>query len=468
MRYSPVVAFLLAGLLGWPAWLAADDGPQRPHIVFIMADDLGWADVGYHGSEIATPHIDRLAAEGIRLEQFYAQPLCSPTRSSLMTGRYPIRQGLQVGVIRPWAEYGLPLEERTLAQALKDAGYRTAIVGKWHLGLHDRAFLPLQRGFMHQYGHYCGALDYFTHERDGGLDWRRDGEPLREEGYTTNLIADEAVRLIHAHAEDGRLFLYVAFNAPHGPLQAPSEYIERYAHIERTKRRIFAAMVTCMDDAIGRILAALDKQGIREQTLVIFSSDNGGAERHGADNGLLRGMKGQLYEGGVRVPAVVCWPGRLKGEGIVSQPVHMVDWYPTLLELAEASGQQSPPFDGNNIWPTIATGRPSPHDVILHNVEPDGRGAIRQGRWKLVIDGDRRRRSKERDGPIVELFNIQADPREQHNLAERHPDRVRRLRARLEAYGRQAVPPRSSYGPNKPDGFVTPAIWGPTHGKPDD
>ncbi|GAG39880.1 unnamed protein product, partial [marine sediment metagenome] len=171
----------------------------KPNIVFILADDLGFKDVGYHGSKIKTPNIDKLASEGVRLEQFYVQPVCSPTRSSLMTGRYPMRYGLQVGVVRPWAQYGLPLEERTLAQALKEAGYTTAICGKWHLGHLDSKYLPTARGFDHQYGHYNGALNYFTHIRDKGLDWHRDDEPLREEGYTTDLLADESVRLIERH-----------------------------------------------------------------------------------------------------------------------------------------------------------------------------------------------------------------------------------------------------------------------------
>ena len=193
---------------------------DRPHIVIIVADDLGWKDVGYHGSEIKTPHLDRLARAGVKLEQFYVQPVCSPTRSSLMTGRYPIRQGLQVGVILPWASYGLPLAERTLPQALKEVGYRTVMTGKWHLGLHERAYLPNQRGFDHHYGHYLGAIDYFTHERMGGLDWHRNGRTVREKGYTTNLISQEAVRCINDHDPRQPMLLYVPFNAPHGPPQS--------------------------------------------------------------------------------------------------------------------------------------------------------------------------------------------------------------------------------------------------------
>ena len=319
----------------------------RPNIVFILADDLGWKDVGYHGGSIKTPNIDKLAAEGTRLEQFYVQPVCSPTRSSLMTGRYPMRYGLQVGVVRPWANYGLPLEERTLAQGLKEAGYATAICGKWHLGHLNSQYLPTSRGFDHQYGHYNGALDYFTHIRDGGLDWHRDDQPLREEGYTTDLLADESVRLIERHDAARPLFLYVPFNAVHSPFQAPQSYIDQYRHIQAKNKRIYAAMVTSMDDAIGQIVSALDKRGIRQNTLIVFCSDNGGVASV-SDNGLLRGQKAELYQGGVRVPAVVVWPGVLKAGAVVDEPLHIVDMFPTLLKLAGSTLEQPLPLDGKD------------------------------------------------------------------------------------------------------------------------
>ena len=178
---------------------AADPPAPRPNVVYFLADDLGWGDVGWHGGEIKTPNLDRLAAAGAKLEQFYVQPVCSPTRAAIMTGRYPMRHGLQVGVVRPWAQYGLPLAERTLPQALHEAGYETAIVGKWHLGHFQPDYLPTRRGFEHQYGHYNGALDYFTHIRDDGFDWHRDDRVNRDEGYTTHLLAKEAVRLVESH-----------------------------------------------------------------------------------------------------------------------------------------------------------------------------------------------------------------------------------------------------------------------------
>ncbi|MFQ5473208.1 MAG: sulfatase-like hydrolase/transferase, partial [Dehalococcoidia bacterium] len=229
----------------------------RPNIVILLADDLGIGDVGYNGSKIRTPHIDKLAATGVRLNQFYAAPICSPARAALLTGRYPIRYGFQSALIWPWVEWGLGAEERTLAEALKQAGYRTALLGKWHLGHAREAYLPRRRGFDHHYGCYTGSVDYFEHTTNAALDWHRDGVPVEEEGYTTTLLAEEAVRLIRDSDHKRPLFLLVSFNAPHLPLQAPPGYRERYEHLKHPGRRIYAGMVTCMDEAIGQVVAAL-------------------------------------------------------------------------------------------------------------------------------------------------------------------------------------------------------------------
>jgi arylsulfatase A-like enzyme len=445
----------------------------KPNIVFLLADDLGYTDVGFHGSEIKTPNIDKLATEGAKLEAFYVQPVCSPTRAALMTGRYPMRHGLQVGVVRPWAQYGLPLNERTLPQALQEAGYFTAICGKWHLGHFQRAYLPTQRGFLHQYGHYNGALDYFTHLRDGGFDWHRNDQVCRDEGYTTKLLGDEAVRLIEQQDTSRPLFLYVPFNAPHSPLQAPQEYLDRYAHLADPKRRTYAAMVSCVDDQIGRIVAALEKRGLRDRTLIAFSSDNGGPLQLGATNGSLRAGKGTLYEGGVRVSAFANWPGQIAAGTVVSQPLHMVDWYPTLLTLAGATLEQKLPLDGRDAWPTISKGAATPHDEILHNIAP-GNGAIRVGAWKLIVNGGRPedgseslaqadgqakkgKKKKAISADTVELFSIADDQSEKNNLAEQFPAKVSELRARLHAYAQEAAAPKSA--PKAAD-FQSPKVWG--------
>ncbi len=468
-RVSITVAALLA-----PASMAAASMPveaPRPNIVFIMSDDQGWADVGYRGSEIETPNIDRLAAEGVRLEQFYTQPLCSPTRAAFLTGRYPIRYGLHIGVVRPHARHGLPVEERTLAQALREAGYETAITGKWHLGQVRPEYLPTRRGFDHQYGLYTGNFDYFTHLRDGSLDWHRDDHPLEEEGYATELIAAEASRLIAERDPRRPLFLYVAFNAVHSPFQAPEHYMQRHPNL-RGVRRTYAGMVAAMDDGIGRIVDALEKQGMRSNTLIIFCSDNGGpSPGEIADNGPLRSGKGSLYEGGVRVPAVAVWDGYINPGSRVDALLHMVDWYPTLVKLAGGSLAQQHPLDGRDAWAAIAEGAASPRVEILVNISATG-GAIRVGDWKLVVNGHVRdgleggvetpeRREAKREAiasPVFELFNLKDDPSEATNLAATHPEIANELRARLDAHARAAAP--SLQAPAAP-GFQPPKIWGP-------
>ena len=441
---------------------ARADAPDRPNIVFVLADDLGYTDVGFNGSDLRTPHLDALAASGAKLTSFYVQPVCSPTRAALMTGRYPMRYGLQVGVVRPWAQYGLPLEERTLAQALRQAGYVTAIIGKWHLGHFQRAYLPTARGFDHQYGHYNGALDYFTHERDGGFDWHRNDRASHDEGYTTTLLGDEAVRLIERHDTKKPLFLYLPFNAPHTPLQALPEHLKRYEHIPDKTRRTYCAMVHAMDEQVGRVVAALEKRGLRENTIIVFSSDNGGPVNLGATNGRLRGGKGRLYQGGVLAAACAAWPGKIKAGGAIDEPFHMVDWYPTLVKIAAGSLDQKLPLDGVDVQGVLTGGQKSPRDEILINVTPGG-GALRRGDWKIVVNGstpddpDGKAPAKKKAAASVELFNLARDPSEKTNLAAQEPERVRELRARLEGYGRQAVAPKAA---PKAKGFQAPKVWG--------
>jgi arylsulfatase A-like enzyme len=443
-------------------------------MVFMLADDLGRADCGFMGGTvIRTPHLDKLAKAGAILDQFYVQPVCSPTRAALMTGRYPMRHGLQVGVVRPWAQYGLPLEERTLPQALKEGGYSTAIVGKWHLGTFQPAYLPLQRGFDHQYGHYNGAIDYFTHERDGGFDWHRDDRENRDEGYSTHLLARESERLIRERDRSKPLFLYVPFNAVHGPYQVPDEYLKPYGALKGNRQK-YAGMLAAMDEAVGRIVAAIDSEGLRQNTLFVFSSDNGGPSPGSiTDNGPLRAGKGTLYEGGTRVVAFATWEGRIPAGSKVNAPLHMVDWHPTLLKLAGVSLEQQLPVDGCDAWPAITGKAGSPHEFILLNTAP-GKGALRMGDWKLVIGGNM---PDSEDGPesgaapkkskgkgkkraaaaTLELFNLAEDPNEKNNLAASNPDKVAELRKKLDELATQAVPPKSA--PKAP-GFKTPRVWG--------
>lgn len=423
-----------------------DTEARRPNIVHIVADDLGWKDVGFNGAiDIKTPNLDKLAAEGAKLTQFYVQPMCTPTRAALMTGRYPFRYGLQTAVIPSVSAYGLDTTEWLLPQALKEAGYNTAIIGKWHLGHADKKYWPKQRGFDYQYGAMIGELDYFTHEEHGVLDWYRNNKPVREKGYTTQLLGDDAVKYIDAQDPNKPFYLYLTFNAPHTPYQAPKEYIDRYSNIADPTRRIYAGMVTCLDDEVGRIVAALDNKGLRDNTLILFHSDNGGTRnamfagvmadmskvRIPCDNGPYRDGKGTLYEGATRVCAFANWPGHIKPATVV-ELIHAVDIYPTFTALAGASTAKCKPLDGVNVWDTIAEAKPSPRHEIVYNVEPF-RGAVRQGDWKLVW--------RTLLPSNIELFDLAQDPSEKNNLAAQHPDKVAALQQRLDELAKQSEKP---------------------------
>jgi arylsulfatase A-like enzyme len=451
MRLVPVVVGATAffGL-----WMLATSAPaaDKPNIVVIVADDLGNADLGYRGSPIKTPHIDALAKGGVRLESYYGLPVCTPARAALMTGRYPMRHGLQTLVIFPSHTYGLPTDERTLPQALKEVGYSTYMVGKWHLGHADKKYWPNQRGFDHFYGNVVGEVDYFTKDRGGIIDWQRNGTFLKEEGYYTQQIGDEAVGLIEKHDPARPMFLYFASLAPHAPYQAPQADIDAYQDIFPDKEhREYAAMISALDAQIGRVLAALEQKGMRENTLVFFTSDNGGAtsalfatgarspeeraasggvaldKKPPASNAPFRGGKGSLHDGGVRLPAIVNWPAKIK-PAVVHEPLHHVDLMPTLLALVGGKADLDHPLDGKDATATIMEGKPSPHDDILINVEAF-RGAIRKGKWKLV----KRALLPE----VTELFDLTADPSEKTNVADNFPEVAQDLESRLVAYAKQ-------------------------------
>lgn len=435
---------------------------EHPDIVFFLVDDLGSQDVGWRNSEIKTPHLDKLAKAGVRLENFYVQPLCSPTRAALLTGRYPMRYGLQVGVVRPWADYGLPLEERTLPSALKEAGYTTAICGKWHLGSFDTNYWPNARGFDKWYGHLFGALDCYTHERDGKFDWYRNGVTNRDEGYSTHLLAREAVQIIAEQPKKKPLFLYMPFNAVHSPLQCPEKYKAAYAAFPEP-RRTYAGMLSAVDEAVGQVVAAIEAGGRRKNTLFIFSSDNGGpSPGRVTSNGSLRAGKGTLYEGGTRTCAFATWDGHLKAGTQSDALMHISDWYPTLLKLAGASLKQPRPLDSFDLWPALTKGKPSPRTEILYNTMPQS-GALRVGDWKIVLNGNAPAGADEEEGgatkpkggkkaekkaaqkadPQTELFNLALDPNEKNDLAAQNPDKLKELRARYEAIAKQAATPKN-------------------------
>ncbi|UCD00001.1 MAG: arylsulfatase [Phycisphaerales bacterium] len=408
---------------------------KRPNIVVIIPDDLGWADIGYHGSDIRTPNLDSLARQSVRFERHYVMPTCTPTRVGFLTGHYPSRYG----VLSP--AYGKIFNDDTvtLARALRECGYTTAISGKWHMGSPPE-YTPLKYGFDSSYGYFHGQIDPYTHYYKTGVrSWHRNDQYLDEKGHATDLITDEAVHIIESD-HDKPFFLYVTYSVPHHPLAEPDEWTSKYeGRIEDPSRRLFAASVTHMDHGIGRIIDALASKGLRENTLVVFISDNGGQRSWHSDkeykgryadkphtvlgnNEPLRGWKGEVYEGGIRVPALANWPGVLK-PGTLTAPVHIVDWMPTLCGLAGYVPQRDLKWDGRDVWPSISRGTARAEPLLFYWKTPNA-SAVRHGDWKLIVP----KKSK-----VPELYNVTSDPYEEHDMAKQQPDRVKDLKQRLAA-----------------------------------
>jgi arylsulfatase A-like enzyme len=426
---------------------AADAAPgSRPNIVFMLSDDMGWAQPGFNGGvKELTPNIDRLASEGLRLTQFYTHSVCAPTRGAFLTGRYAFRNWMDwrsedFGKPSYLAKLGLTLaqtkegedtrrihaldtNERTIAEALKEAGYFTALVGKWHCGEWLPEHLPMAQGFLHQYGHYAWGIDYFNFTiphnapaRFAVYDWHRNQQPLQEEGYATDLFAAEAERVIAKQTRDRPFFLYVPFNAVHGPINKVPRYTDR--HDAR------GAALKCLDDAVGRILDAVDKHGFRESTLVIFANDNGGIREE--TNRPYRGTKNTTFEGGVRVPCVLRWPGHTQPGAANDGMMFIADFFSTFITLAGGKHEQELPLDSIDMTGMLFDGKPGPRSEIIFEVAGSVRlPTIRSGDYKLMGDM---------------LFNVAEDPGEKNNIADRHPDVVRRLQARLEKVGRERPP----------------------------
>ena len=382
------------------------------NIVTIVADDMGWGDVGFHGSKIRTPSLDRLAREGVRLERFYVNPICSVTRASLLSGQFARRTCVN-------NRTGLRLDYRTLPQDFSDAGWQTWMCGKWHLGgpagnaMNGREYHPDRRGFAHFYGLLGGAVDYNEHinRESGELDWWRNGEPVTESGYSTDLLTAEGIRLIRARDRTRPFLLHLAYNAAHGPLNPPPGF-------SGSRRETYAAVVEHMDAAIGKVLAVLDAEGLNPNTVVVFFCDNGAQEGRGGSNAPLRGFKGDAREGGVRSPAVVRGPGLAPGT-VSQQWLFVGDLWPTLAAAAGLTAKPAKPFDGVNVWPALTRGQPQPRpgfevgSADLAWLSPP---------WKL---------RHQPDGPR-ELFDLGQDPGETNNLATQRPEMVARLTAEWE------------------------------------
>ncbi len=442
------ILFALAGL---PlAKLSTVVAAKQPNIVIVVADDLGWADVGFHSDRIPTPHLDRIAREGVELDHFYVFPMCSPTRAGLMSGRYPIRFGMARAVIPPWRNFGLDPSEVTLPEALAKVGYKQrGVFGKWHLGHNNTKWHPDNQGFTHFHGHYNGAIDYFDLTREGERDWHVNETASGEQGYSTDLIAGAASRFIAKHAKGAAPYLcYVPFNAPHSPFQAPEKYLKKFAHLAEgtvkgknaNKRQKVAGMVSCMDDGIGQILRAIDDSGEGDDTLVWFFSDNGGVSAIADNNLPLRGNKLDVWEGGVRVAAAIRWPsGGIRGGKKVSVPLSCIDVLPTLAKLTAGESSTSlgnKPFDGRDVLDVLqAKRRQLDRELYFYHGqagEDKEKIAIRTAEWKLLINGPNIASGEWKTAKHDRfLFRIDRDPSETTDLLSRHPEVAARLAKKL-------------------------------------
>lgn len=423
--------------------------PQsKPNILIILPDDMGWSDIGYHGSDIKTPNLDQLARTGIRLNQHYVMPTCTPTRVCLMTGLYASRYG----VVGPHYGEVIYSGDPTLATLLGDHGYHTAIAGKWHMG--SPPYTPLKYGFHTSYGYFDGQIDPYTHEYKPDIaipdrrtrSWHRNDTFIDESGtHVTDLITAEAIRVIE-EKRDQPFFLYVAHHVPHFPLDEPDEWLSLYDdYLMHPARRLFAASITHMDDGIGKIVDALERTGQRENTIIIFFSDNGGQMYWGADrrdreyhgrfvdkphcvlgnNFPLRGWKAELYEGGIRVPAFVSWPKKLD-PGIIDYPVHVTDWLPTISEITGIERDLlRPDLDGQTIWPILTGEQPFQQTRQPMYWKTEWAYAVRDAEWKLI----KHRTSKE-----FELYNLEHDFREIRDLSGIYPEKAEKLMTILETF----------------------------------
>jgi arylsulfatase A-like enzyme len=436
---------------------AAESAPTdtKPNIILIVADDLGWGDLGYLGGQPRTPNLDRLAKEGVQLSQFHTFPVCTPSRAALLTGRSPLRFGLAWSPLPPWSSAGLPIDEKTLADSLSAEGYRTVAIGKWHLGHQLAQHHPNRRGFDDFYGFLNGSVDYFQHRtRTGGHDWQRNGKSLTVEGYATGLLAKESERVIQSHDFAQPIFLYLPFGAPHQPLQAPPESVAAYAHIGDPARQIYCAMVTEMDQAIARVLAALVDRGQLENSLVVFISDNGAALNQGGNNGDLRGGKASVFEGGLRVPATLYWPGHLAAGSHFESFTSIMDLAPTLMAVA-GNPLDAGQVDGRNLWPILThTGSlDDPSAAFVSCIPNRTQWALYSGDWKYI------RRLSLPGGKVREwLFRFADDPQEKFDLAKSEPERLVKMRAELATW--LALDPSGSSLTSPPDCTKEkPAQW---------
>jgi arylsulfatase A-like enzyme len=451
---KPLPTFRTLGLLVAAcaaALLARSASPvaPKPNLIIILTDDQGYGDVGFNGcKDIPTPNLDSIAANGVRFANGYVSySVCSPSRAGLLTGRYEQRFGHERNP--RWEpdnpHTGLPLTETTLADTLGKAGYHSGIIGKWHLGAHP-ALHPLKRGFDEFFGFLGGGHRYLpdeltladpTQAKDEAESYRlkilRDHTPVQTTEYLTDELSDEAVRFVERN-RDHPFFLYLAYNAPHAPLQATPKYLARFPDIKNPRRRTYAAMVSAVDDGVGRLLAKLHELKLDSDTIVVFLSDNGGpTSANASSNKPLRGEKGSPWEGGWHVPFAIQWPGHLAPGTVYEPPVISLDIFATIAGLAHAPLDPAKPLDGVDLMPYLNGDRTgTPHEALYLRMFDRGAYAVRSGDFKLVIPAK---------GIAPKLFDLQQDIGERHDVSTAHPDELKQLDAKREAWSAQLIPP---------------------------
>lgn len=433
------VTLLLIGS-GFP--LAAQAQPA-PNILVIFTDDQGYKDVGCYGSEFPTPNMDRLASEGMKFTNFYAaSAICTPSRFGFLTGRNPSRsQDRLLSALmfedKSHAKLGIHDSETTLPQVLKKVGYQTALIGKWHLGHGDSAFSPLQHGFDYSYGHTAGCVDYFTMDYGNTPDWYRNDVPIDETGYATDLISKETISYLDKRDSKKPFFLFLAYNAPHfgkgwddgndksiNLLQPHPRDLERVKHIKDPSRRKYAAMVVALDDGIGKVLDYLDQGDLAGNTLVIFMSDHGGDPNFGGSNGPLREGKATLFEGGIKVPCIVRWPGKVKANVENSSLSWALDWFPTLASITGANTKEVL-LDGQDISKILTDGTvPAEREMYW---ELGSHAELERGHWVAYRKGNWKYVNTPKDGEW--LFNLASDPLESNNLKTREAEKFESMRS---------------------------------------
>lgn len=427
--------------------------PEKPNVLLIVCDDLGYADTGFHGSkESVTPHLDQLARSGVTCTDGYVSyPVCSPSRAGLLTGRYQSRFGHENNPVYDPLDpaEGLPLSEKILPQDLKDAGYRTGWIGKWHLGA-SPAHVPWNRGFDQCFGFIGGGhrfLNWKPNQFQYTLPLTRNGKDLPDvPEHLTAALGEESATLIQRNKENPWL-LFLAFNAPHTPHEPSAERLAKFAAIENPQRRRYLAQVSLLDDAVGTVIEALEKSDQRKRTLVFFISDNGGPISAGANNGQLRDGKGSLYEGGTRVPFLVSWPGTLPQGLVYKQPVISLDFHATALALAGLNRPTEKKYDGVNLIPHLKGDSDAPpHERLFWRMLNKKTRSIREGQWKLMSTPSGEN----------ELYDLSADPGERNNLAAKEIATTSRLKAALDAWTSELAP-----APAFPGSSVKNEDWGP-------